>query len=65
MLGVAGTGNVQAITLHGRSWQQRYARAADWTFFAETATLIKELKEKARGVVETVADKEEKDRLNV
>ena len=58
-------GDVQAITLHGRSRQQRYARAADWTYIAETATLIKELKEKAHGIVDTAADKEGKDRPNV
>jgi tRNA-dihydrouridine synthase 3 len=30
-----------AITLHGRSRQQRYTRSADWSYIAECAALIK------------------------
>ena len=31
---------VAAITLHGRSRQQRYTRSADWNYISECATLI-------------------------
>ena len=48
----AGPCGVAAITLHGRSRQQRYSRSADWRYIAECATLIKDLQ---------VADDEVKD----
>lgn len=36
---------VAAITLHGRSRQQRYTRQADWDYIAQTSELIKHLNE--------------------
>ena len=41
-----GPCGVAAITLHGRSRQQRYTRSADWEYIAECATLIKEYNQK-------------------
>lgn len=58
-------GCVQAITLHGRSRQQRYTRAADWGYIAETAALIKELKESAGEKVDTAAGKEGREKRHV
>lgn len=58
-------GDVQAITLHGRSRQQRYSRDADWTYIAETAALIKALKQKSDTIVDTAIDKEARDKPNV
>lgn len=39
-LGIGAPG-VQAITLHGRSRQQRYTRLADWEYIAECSAMIK------------------------
>jgi len=58
-------GDVQAITLHGRSRQQRYSRDADWTYIAETAALIKALKQKSDTIADTAIDKEARDKPNV
>ncbi|KAL7274565.1 tRNA-dihydrouridine synthase 3 [Rhizina undulata] len=52
-------GDVQAITLHGRSRQQRYTRRADWGYIAETAALIKSLK-KQHEELQDSADAKEK-----
>ncbi|KAH8152479.1 uncharacterized protein LAJ45_03319 [Morchella importuna] len=58
-------GCVQAITLHGRSRQQRYTRSADWTYIAETAALIKSLKETSDAAADTAAEKEAREKLPV
>lgn len=55
---VIRSGDVQAITLHGRSRQQRYTKAADWTYIAETAALVKSLKAQMDAEADTAADKE-------
>lgn len=54
-------GCVQAITLHGRSRQQRYTRAADWGFIGETAALIRSLQAHAAATTDTAATKERRD----
>ncbi|EXJ62145.1 tRNA-dihydrouridine synthase 3 [Cladophialophora yegresii CBS 114405] len=66
---VLGSGNgescgVAAITLHGRTRQQRYTRSADWEYIMETASLIKELNAKADAVADTVHEPEERDQPN-
>lgn len=58
-------GCVQAITLHGRSRQQRYTRAADWGFIGETAALINSLKAKAAAQTDTADQKERRDKPDV
>ncbi|CAZ84619.1 unnamed protein product [Tuber melanosporum] len=58
-------GDVQAITLHGRSRQQRYSRDADWTYIAETAALIKDFKRRSDTTADTAIDKEARDKPNV
>lgn len=47
---------VAAITLHGRSRQQRYTRSADWEYIAETAALIKRLNSSADELADTVRE---------
>ncbi|KAL3471976.1 hypothetical protein BJX99DRAFT_236308 [Aspergillus californicus] len=61
-----GTGpcGVAAITLHGRSRQQRYTKEANWEYISETAALIKRLNEKAEEVTDTIREPEERMRPN-
>ncbi|OCT50180.1 tRNA-dihydrouridine(47) synthase [NAD(P)(+)] [Cladophialophora carrionii] len=66
---VLGSGNgdscgVAAITLHGRSRQQRYTRSADWEYITETASLIKALNAKADAMADTIHEPEERDQPN-
>lgn len=55
---------VAAITLHGRSRQQRYTRSADWEYIAETAALIKNLNKKADALTDTIRETDERDQPN-
>ncbi|KAI9722154.1 MAG: tRNA-dihydrouridine synthase 3 [Chrysothrix sp. TS-e1954] len=51
-----GPAGVAAVTLHGRSRQQRYTKNADWGYISECAALIKELNEKKAARVDTGMD---------
>ncbi|KAF7509746.1 tRNA-dihydrouridine synthase 3 [Endocarpon pusillum] len=52
------TSGVAAITLHGRSRQQRYTRSADWEYIADTAALIKRLNNKTDALSDTIHDQD-------
>lgn len=56
LLGAPGTA---AITLHGRSRQQRYTKEADWSYIAECATLIKSYQQKKDDLQDTIREVEE------
>ncbi|RKU44575.1 tRNA-dihydrouridine synthase 3 [Coniochaeta pulveracea] len=56
LLGAPGTA---AITLHGRSRQQRYTKEADWGYIAECAALIKSYHEKKDDMQDTIREAEE------
>ncbi|KAL8774104.1 MAG: hypothetical protein Q9209_001212 [Squamulea sp. 1 TL-2023] len=53
MNGDGGSG-VAAITLHGRSRQQRYTKSADWEYIADCAALIKRFNEKGDKLADTI-----------
>ncbi|KAK5146352.1 tRNA-dihydrouridine synthase 3 [Rachicladosporium monterosium] len=47
---------VAAITLHGRSKQQRYSRSADWQYIADCASLVKKLKSERSNITDTARE---------
>lgn len=51
-----GPPGAAAITLHGRSRQQRYTRSADWGYIAECAALVKRLNEKTDDLMDTIRE---------
>ncbi|KAL2271081.1 hypothetical protein VTJ83DRAFT_452 [Remersonia thermophila] len=57
MRGWLGAPGCAAVTLHGRTRQQRYTRAADWSYIAECAALVKRFRgETAPAVADTVRE---------
>jgi tRNA-dihydrouridine synthase 3 len=61
---ISRSSGVAALTLHGRSRQQRYTREANWEYIAETAGLIKTLNEKADARADTAREVDERDMAN-
>ncbi|KAF2196057.1 tRNA-dihydrouridine(47) synthase [NAD(P)(+)] [Delitschia confertaspora ATCC 74209] len=59
-----GTAGVAAITLHGRSKQQRYTRQADWSYIADCAALINRLKRERNSRTDTVREADGRDVAN-
>lgn len=56
-----GPAGVAAITLHGRSRQQRYTRSADWEYIASCASLVNKLKSERDEVTDTVRELDARD----
>lgn len=59
-----GTSGVAAITLHGRSKQQRYSRSADWSYIAECSALISRLKKDKDAITDTAREADPRDLAN-
>ncbi|ORY14193.1 tRNA-dihydrouridine(47) synthase [NAD(P)(+)] [Clohesyomyces aquaticus] len=59
-----GTSGVAAITLHGRSKQQRYTRSADWGYIADCAALINRLKRERSVQTDTIREADPRDLAN-
>lgn len=57
-----GPPGVAAITLHGRSRQQRYTRKADWEYIAECSALIKRLQAKEDDLTDTIREADPRSR---
>lgn len=55
-----GPSGAAAITLHGRSRQQRYTKNADWNYISECATLIKEYNQKGDDISDTGRETDER-----
>ncbi|KAL9119672.1 MAG: hypothetical protein Q9187_003772 [Circinaria calcarea] len=55
------TSGVAAITLHGRSRQQRYTKNADWEYIANCAALIKRHNQHGDDLVDTIRETEGRD----
>jgi tRNA-dihydrouridine synthase 3 len=51
-----GPAGVAAITLHGRSRQQRYTRSADWEYISSCANLVRKLKAESAEVTDTIRE---------
>jgi tRNA-dihydrouridine synthase 3 len=59
-----GAPGCAAITLHGRSRQQRYTKNADWTYIAECAALIKSYNTKKDDLTDTIAEPDARTQAN-
>ncbi|KAI6715665.1 hypothetical protein JHW43_001867 [Diplocarpon mali] len=59
-----GAPGCAAITLHGRSRQQRYTKNADWGYIAECAALVKGYNQDKSNLVDTIAEPDERTQAN-
>lgn len=55
-----GGSGAAAITLHGRSRQQRYTKSADWGYIADCAALINRFNDKGDELADTIREPEER-----
>ncbi|KAG8624126.1 hypothetical protein KVT40_009102 [Elsinoe batatas] len=56
-----GPAGVAAITLHGRSRQQRYTRSADWAYIADTAAIVDRLQQAKDDRTDTIREADARD----
>lgn len=59
-----GAPGCAAITLHGRSRQQRYTKNADWSYIAECAALVKSYNQKRDELTDTINEPDARTQAN-
>jgi tRNA-dihydrouridine synthase 3 len=59
-----GAPGCAAITLHGRSRQQRYTKNADWSYIAECAALVKSYNQKKDDLTDTINEPDARTQAN-
>lgn len=59
-----GAPGCAAITLHGRSKQQRYTKDANWSYIAECAALVKSYNQKKDDLTDTIKEADERTQAN-
>lgn len=59
-----GAPGCAAITLHGRSRQQRYTKSANWEYIAECAALVKSYNETKDQLTDTINEADERTQPN-
>ncbi|PMD38445.1 tRNA-dihydrouridine(47) synthase [NAD(P)(+)] [Hyaloscypha variabilis F] len=59
-----GAPGCAAITLHGRSRQQRYTKNADWSYIAECAALVKSYNHKKDDLTDTINEPDARTQAN-
>lgn len=59
-----GAPGCAAITLHGRSRQQRYTRSANWSYIAECAALVKQYNDTKDRLTDTIMEADERTQAN-
>lgn len=59
-----GAPGCAAITLHGRSRQQRYTKSANWSYIAECTSLVKSYKAKKDEITDTAKEADESTQAN-
>ncbi len=61
---LTGAPGCAAVTLHGRTRQQRYTKSADWGYIAECAALIQSHKDKQDELTDTAREADESSQAN-
>lgn len=59
-----GAPGCAAITLHGRSKQQRYTKDANWSYIAECAALVNSYNMKKDSLIDTIREPDERTQAN-